>query len=259
MKKTTGKIINRLSLHRNQRWPRKIRCEMQLEWLEKWNNSLTIHFKLQKQPSRAVLRKRCSENMQQIYRRTPCRSAISIKLLYNFIEIGLQNGCSPVNLLHIFRISFPRNTFRRLLLKLETAYNFFVSWRNFHWREMHSSIEVEITLLQTPTTVQTNMKFRIAYCVLKIQCVLLQYNIPDRLSSLLHKDTTIYKSNAGEMRFQWASQPVTLIPLSGVWGESPESLCYLALVLHWKILFGDPTYTGSKVFIFSEAATRGVL
>ena len=26
---------------------------------------------LQKQPSRGVLRKRCSENMQQIYRRTP--------------------------------------------------------------------------------------------------------------------------------------------------------------------------------------------
>ena len=133
MKKTAGKIINRLSLHRNQRWPRKIRCEMQLEWLEKWNNSLTIHFKLQKQPSRGVLRKRCSENMQQIYRRTPFRSAISIKLLYNFIEIGLQHGCSPVNLLHIFRTSFPSNTLGRLLLTLETAYNFFVSWRNFHW------------------------------------------------------------------------------------------------------------------------------
>ena len=43
---------------------------MQLEWLEKWNNSLTIHFKLQKQPARGVLRKRCSENMQQICWRT---------------------------------------------------------------------------------------------------------------------------------------------------------------------------------------------
>ena len=88
---------------------------------------------IKKQPSRGVLRKRCSENMQQIYRRTPFRSAISIKLLYNFIEIGLQHGCSPVNLLHIFRTSFPSNTLGRLLLTLETAYNFFVSWRNFHW------------------------------------------------------------------------------------------------------------------------------
>ena len=34
----------------------------------------------------------------------PCRSAISIKLLCNFIEIALRHGCSPVNLLHIFRI-----------------------------------------------------------------------------------------------------------------------------------------------------------
>ena len=84
---------------------------------------------------------------------------------------------------------------------------------------MHNSIEVEITLLQTPTTVQTNMKFRVAYCVLKIQCVLLQYNIPSRLSSLLHKDATFYKLNAGEIWFQWASQPATLIPLKGVLGR----------------------------------------
>ena len=34
----------------------------------------------QKQSSRGVLRKRCSENMQNIYRRTPIRSVISIKL-----------------------------------------------------------------------------------------------------------------------------------------------------------------------------------
>ena len=33
----------------------------------------------------------------------PCRSVISIKLKSNLIEIILQHGCSPVNLLHIFR------------------------------------------------------------------------------------------------------------------------------------------------------------
>ena len=32
-----------------------------------------------------------------------CQSAISVKLLCNFIEIALWHGCSPVNLLHIFR------------------------------------------------------------------------------------------------------------------------------------------------------------
>ena len=47
----------------------------------------------------------------------PCRSAISIKLQSNFLEITLQHGCSPVNLLYIFRTSFYKNTSGRLLLK----------------------------------------------------------------------------------------------------------------------------------------------
>ena len=46
----------------------------------------------------------------------PYRSVISKKLLCNFIEIALRHGCSPVNLLHIFRTPFPRNTSGRLLL-----------------------------------------------------------------------------------------------------------------------------------------------
>ena len=37
----------------------------------------------------------------------PSRSVILIKLLCNFIEIKLWHWCSPVNLLHIFRKSFP--------------------------------------------------------------------------------------------------------------------------------------------------------
>ena len=36
--------------------------------------------------------------------------------LSKFIEITLGHGCSPVNLLHIFRIPFPKNTSGRLLL-----------------------------------------------------------------------------------------------------------------------------------------------
>ena len=46
----------------------------------------------------------------------PCRSAISIKLQSNFIEIALRHGCSPENLLHIFRTSFLKNTSGWLLL-----------------------------------------------------------------------------------------------------------------------------------------------
>ena len=41
--------------------------------------------------------------------------SISIKLQSNFIEIALQHGCSPVNLLYIFRIRFPKNTSEGLL------------------------------------------------------------------------------------------------------------------------------------------------
>ena len=37
----------------------------------------------------------------------------------NFIEIALRHGCSPVNLLHIFRTPFPKNTSGRLLLHLQ--------------------------------------------------------------------------------------------------------------------------------------------
>ena len=53
----------------------------------------------------------------------PCRSAISIKLLSNFIEIALRHGYSPVSLLHILRTSFPRNTSGWLFVK-NNAKNF---------------------------------------------------------------------------------------------------------------------------------------
>ena len=37
-------------------------------------------------------------------------------MLCNFTEITLRHGCSPVNLLYIFRTSFPKNLSGRLLL-----------------------------------------------------------------------------------------------------------------------------------------------
>ena len=47
-----------------------------------------------------------------------CRSAISIKLQNNFIEIALRHGYFSVNLLYIFRIYFPKNTYGGLLLNM---------------------------------------------------------------------------------------------------------------------------------------------
>ena len=56
--------------------------------------------------------------MQQIAREHLYRSVTSMKLQSNFIEITLQHGCSPVNLLHIFRTPFPKNTYGGLLLEV---------------------------------------------------------------------------------------------------------------------------------------------
>ena len=83
--------------------------------------SFSFMCNIQKQPLRGVLMKRCSENMQQIYRRTPMPSAISIKLLCNFMEITLRHGCSPVNFLHIFRKPFLKNTSEGLLQDIGIA------------------------------------------------------------------------------------------------------------------------------------------
>ena len=38
------------------------------------------------------------------------------KVASSFIEITLRDGCSPVNLLHFFKTSFPKNITGRLLL-----------------------------------------------------------------------------------------------------------------------------------------------
>ena len=40
---------------------------------------------------------------------------------FNFIEITLCHGCSPVNLLHIFRTHFPKNNFGGLFLYSATS------------------------------------------------------------------------------------------------------------------------------------------
>ena len=67
----------------------------------------------QKHPFKGVFGKRCSENVQQIYRRTPMPKGD----FCNFIEIALWHGFSPVNQLHIFRTPFFNNTSGQLLLE----------------------------------------------------------------------------------------------------------------------------------------------
>ena len=50
----------------------------------------------------------------------PCRNVFSIKLQSNFFKITLRDGCSPVNLLRIFRTPVPKNTSGGLLLATES-------------------------------------------------------------------------------------------------------------------------------------------
>ena len=67
-------------------------------------------------PSDVFLRKDVLKICSKYTGEHPCRSAISIKSLCNFIEIALRHGCSPVNLLHIIRTPFHKNTAGGLLL-----------------------------------------------------------------------------------------------------------------------------------------------
>ena len=65
-----------------------------------------------------VLKKRCCENMQQIYTRPTMQKCNFNKVAHQLIEITLRHGYSPVHLLHIFRTPFPRNTSGWLLLQI---------------------------------------------------------------------------------------------------------------------------------------------
>ena len=70
----------------------------------------------QKQSAKSLLNENVLKICSKFTAEHPCRSTISIKLLCNFFKIALQHGYSPVNLLHIFRTTFSKNTSGWLLL-----------------------------------------------------------------------------------------------------------------------------------------------
>ena len=86
--------------------------------LKRSNSNLGCFKKLSSSRPEVFLRKSILKLYRKFIREQPYWSVISIKLLYNFIEIALWHGCSPVNLLHISRTPFLKNTSRRLLLKV---------------------------------------------------------------------------------------------------------------------------------------------
>ena len=102
-------------------------------------NVVSIKGNIQRQPLGVVLKKSYSENMQQIYRKHLCQSVISIKLQSNFIEITLCHGCFPVNLLHIFRTPFLKNTSGWLLLNI-FFYGNNISLSDCNWTRTHNHL-----------------------------------------------------------------------------------------------------------------------
>ena len=51
----------------------------------------------------------------------------------SFIEITLRHGCSTLNLLHIFRTAFPKNTSGGLLLLLPWSLKFMIFKKSETW------------------------------------------------------------------------------------------------------------------------------
>ena len=87
-------------------------------WIRRKWRKPSKHIKVQKQLSKAVLRKRCSANLQQIYRRTPMAKCNVNKVAFH--------GCTPVNLLQIFRTPFLKNSFGWLLFKVIIPFTYFI-------------------------------------------------------------------------------------------------------------------------------------
>ena len=77
------------------------------------NNSFWFHKKLSGGVPRNI---RFLNKRSKFTGEHPCRSVISIKLQSNFIESSLRYWYSPVNLMHIFRTLFSKNTSGELLL-----------------------------------------------------------------------------------------------------------------------------------------------
>ena len=105
-----GKSVNRTRSCIESSWNRfHFKTKVLYSYSERAEASIN-----QNQPSRCVLRKSYSENIQHKYRRTlmpKCDYNKVAKLQSNFIEITLRHECSSVNLQHIFRTPFPKNTF----------------------------------------------------------------------------------------------------------------------------------------------------
>ena len=83
----------------------------------------------------------------------PCWSAISIKLLCNFIKIALRHGCYTVNLLHIFRTPFLKThlggCFWKFLLIFHISY-IYIAEKFFHGFFYQAGTKISLCILCFP-------------------------------------------------------------------------------------------------------------
>ena len=114
-------------------------------WNYNWQQSLRIQLRMntkvifRSSHQEVFLEKRSLKIYRKLTGKHPCRSVISIKLQSNFIriilrhgylfiEITLQHGCSPVDLLLFFRTPFTKNTPGRMLLDIIELKNLCVKY-----------------------------------------------------------------------------------------------------------------------------------
>ena len=91
--------------------------------------------------------------MRQIYMKTLMVKCKFNKIAYNFIEITPRHGCSPVNLLHIFRTHFTKNTcFHKSFWK---AISFSPFSRTFTYALYNCRLELAVNLFQWNTNIQS--------------------------------------------------------------------------------------------------------
>ena len=79
------------------------------------NHALTIK---RSSPPKLFLGKGVLKTCNKLTREHPYGGVISIKLLCSFIKIALRHGCSPVNVLHIFRTPLEDWLCKRIVTKL---------------------------------------------------------------------------------------------------------------------------------------------
>ena len=88
---------------------------------------------IQKQPSRSVLRKRCSENMQHMYRRTPMSNCdfniVALQLYWNHTSEWLFS----CKFAACFQNTFSKNIYGGVVLEIGAGqyYDWFWSWKSY--------------------------------------------------------------------------------------------------------------------------------